>query len=137
MEASKAFSKDFMHRHSIPTARYRTFDSSQFNEACDYVRNCGFKTVLKADGLAGGNDEEVERWIMRPAGTQPSERRLGIERDDVLGTGHWAGVGGHNAPPHKFSSTRDVLRGGGVSSQMHECADRLSRERSFQVPTPR
>ena len=50
---------------------------------------------------------------------------------------HWAGVGGHNARPHKFSSTRDVLRGGGARSQMHECADHLSRERSFQVPTPR
>ena len=35
--------------------------------------------------MAGGNDEEVERWIMRPVGSQPSERRLGIERDDVLG----------------------------------------------------
>lgn len=43
-----------MHRHSIPTARYRTFNASQFDEACAYVRDCGFKTVLKADGLAGG-----------------------------------------------------------------------------------
>lgn len=54
MEGSKAFSKDFMQRNNIPTARYRTFTARQYEEAVDYVKTCGFKTVLKADGLAGG-----------------------------------------------------------------------------------
>ena len=54
MEGSKAFSKDFMARHSIPTARYRTFKESQLVEAKEYVKKCGHKVVLKADGLAGG-----------------------------------------------------------------------------------
>ncbi|THH18548.1 hypothetical protein EW146_g2450 [Bondarzewia mesenterica] len=54
MEGSKAFSKDFMARHSIPTAAYRVFKSSQIKEAIEYVRTCGHKVVLKASGLAGG-----------------------------------------------------------------------------------
>ncbi len=54
MEGSKAFSKAFMSRNSIPTARYATFASSQYQEACDYVRTCGFDVVLKASGLAAG-----------------------------------------------------------------------------------
>ncbi|ETW87093.1 hypothetical protein HETIRDRAFT_468888 [Heterobasidion irregulare TC 32-1] len=54
MEGSKAFSKDFMARHSIPTAAYRTFTSSQVEDAIEYVRTCGHKVVLKASGLAAG-----------------------------------------------------------------------------------
>ncbi|EIM92294.1 aminoimidazole ribonucleotide synthetase [Stereum hirsutum FP-91666 SS1] len=54
MEGSKAFSKDFMARHNIPTAAYRIFPSSQVKDAIEYVRTCGHKVVLKASGLAAG-----------------------------------------------------------------------------------
>ncbi|KAF8665399.1 hypothetical protein AX16_000418 [Volvariella volvacea WC 439] len=54
MEGSKAFSKDFMARHSIPTAKFRTFSSSQFDDAINYVSTCGYPVVLKASGLAAG-----------------------------------------------------------------------------------
>ncbi|KAH7914779.1 phosphoribosylglycinamide synthetase [Hygrophoropsis aurantiaca] len=54
MEGSKAFSKAFMQRHSIPTARFRTFLSSEVEEAIKYVQTCGHRVVLKASGLAGG-----------------------------------------------------------------------------------
>lgn len=54
MEGSKAFSKDFMSRNSIPTARYKIFTSSQFNAATEHVKTCGYKVVLKASGLAAG-----------------------------------------------------------------------------------
>nr|VWO94286.1 ATP-grasp domain-containing protein [Ganoderma boninense] len=54
MEGSKAFSKAFMARHKIPTAKFKTFRSSEIDQAIDYVRTCGFKVVLKADGLAAG-----------------------------------------------------------------------------------
>ncbi|PIL31709.1 hypothetical protein GSI_06412 [Ganoderma sinense ZZ0214-1] len=54
MEGSKAFSKAFMDRHKIPTAKFKTFRSSEVDQAIDYVRTCGFKVVLKADGLAAG-----------------------------------------------------------------------------------
>lgn len=54
MEGSKAFSKDFMTRHHIPTAKFKVFNSSQFEEATEYVATCGHQVVLKASGLAGG-----------------------------------------------------------------------------------
>lgn len=54
MEGSKAFSKAFMLRHKIPTATFRTFFSSQVDEAIEHVRTCGYRVVLKASGLAAG-----------------------------------------------------------------------------------
>jgi phosphoribosylamine--glycine ligase / phosphoribosylformylglycinamidine cyclo-ligase len=54
MEGSKAFSKDFMARHSIPTAQYRVFAASEIDTAIEYVKTCGHEVVLKASGLAGG-----------------------------------------------------------------------------------
>ncbi|KAG6381010.1 phosphoribosylglycinamide synthetase [Boletus reticuloceps] len=54
MEGSKAFAKAFMFRHNIPTATFRTFSSSQVDEAIEYVRACGYRVVLKASGLAAG-----------------------------------------------------------------------------------
>lgn len=54
MEGSKAFSKAFMARYSIPTAEFKVFNSSQYQEAVDYVNSCGHQVVLKASGLAGG-----------------------------------------------------------------------------------
>lgn len=67
MEGSKAFSKDFMARHSIPTAAYKVFQSSQIEEAIRYVETCGHKVVLKASGLAAGKGvlipETVEEAI--------------------------------------------------------------------------
>lgn len=54
MEGSKAFSKAFMSRHSIPTAKYKVFSSSHIEDAISYIKTCGHKVVLKADGLAAG-----------------------------------------------------------------------------------
>jgi phosphoribosylamine--glycine ligase / phosphoribosylformylglycinamidine cyclo-ligase len=54
MEGSKAFSKAFMARHLIPTAKFRVFSSSQIDQAIQYVQTCGHKVVLKASGLAAG-----------------------------------------------------------------------------------
>lgn len=54
MEGSKAFAKDFMARHSIPTARFRVFSSSQFDDAVNYINSCDYPIVLKASGLAAG-----------------------------------------------------------------------------------
>ena len=54
MEGSKAFSKEFMARRSIPTAEFKVFSRDQFDEACNYLRNCRHRVVLKASGLAAG-----------------------------------------------------------------------------------
>ena len=50
LEGSKAFSKDFLQRHGIPTAAHATF--TDVNEASEYVRAQGAPIVIKADGLA-------------------------------------------------------------------------------------
>ena len=52
LESSKAFSKDFMRRHGIPTARHETFTDADL--AHRYVDNQGVPIVVKADGLAAG-----------------------------------------------------------------------------------
>jgi phosphoribosylamine---glycine ligase len=54
LEGSKAFAKSFMVRHNIPTAKYREFDSSNFEEGVRYVNEHSLPVVLKADGLAAG-----------------------------------------------------------------------------------
>ncbi|KAF9056567.1 aminoimidazole ribonucleotide synthetase [Panaeolus papilionaceus] len=54
MEGSKAFSKGFMARHNIPTAAFKTFKSSEVDQAIQYVQTCGHSVVLKASGLAAG-----------------------------------------------------------------------------------
>ena len=54
LEGSKAFAKAFMERHKIPTANYREFDSSNFEEGVHYVNEHPLPVVLKADGLAAG-----------------------------------------------------------------------------------
>lgn len=52
IESSKAFAKEFMKKHGIPTAPFHVFDSSI--EAISYIRSVAFPLVVKADGLAGG-----------------------------------------------------------------------------------
>jgi len=54
LEGSKAFAKAFMERHNIPTAKYREFDSSNFEDGIHYVNEHSLPVVLKADGLAAG-----------------------------------------------------------------------------------
>ena len=54
LEGSKDFSKRFMQRHYIPTARYRTFTAEQLEEGLEYIDDQPLPIVLKADGLAAG-----------------------------------------------------------------------------------
>ncbi|MCG8382297.1 MAG: phosphoribosylamine--glycine ligase [Gammaproteobacteria bacterium] len=52
LEGSKAFSKDFLKRHQIPTAAYQVF--TEVEPATAYIRQQGAPLVVKADGLAAG-----------------------------------------------------------------------------------
>ncbi|CQI97466.1 phosphoribosylamine--glycine ligase [Yersinia rohdei] len=52
LEGSKAFTKDFLARHNIPTAFYQNF--TEIEPALAYVRKIGAPIVIKADGLAAG-----------------------------------------------------------------------------------
>ena len=54
LEGSKAFAKDFMIRHHIPTARYGVFSAGQTTEGIAFLSTLQAPYVLKADGLAGG-----------------------------------------------------------------------------------
>ena len=54
LEGSKAFAKKFMVKHKIPTARYREFDVSNYEEGIPYIQQHELPIVLKADGLAAG-----------------------------------------------------------------------------------
>lgn len=52
LEGSKAFTKDFLARHAIPSAAYQNF--TDLDLALDYIRSQGAPIVIKADGLAAG-----------------------------------------------------------------------------------
>ncbi len=52
LEGSKAFTKDFLKRHDIPTAAYEKF--TELAPAVEYIRRRGAPLVVKADGLAAG-----------------------------------------------------------------------------------
>ncbi|MHB1230454.1 MAG: phosphoribosylamine--glycine ligase [Halothiobacillus sp.] len=61
LEGSKAFTKEFLARHCIPTAAYRVF--TQAAPALDYVRDHGAPIVVKADGLAAGKGVIVAQTV--------------------------------------------------------------------------
>ncbi len=61
LEGSKAFSKDFMARHRIPTAEYRVF--TEVEPALAYLRERGAPIVVKADGLAAGKGVIVAQTL--------------------------------------------------------------------------
>jgi phosphoribosylamine--glycine ligase len=68
LEGSKAFTKDFLARHNIPTAEYQNF--TEIEPAIAYVHEKGAPIVVKADGLAAGKgvivamtNEEAESAI--------------------------------------------------------------------------
>ncbi len=78
LEWSKTFAKDFMARHRIPTAPYRSFDSADLAER--YARARGGPMVVKADGLAAGKGVAVcdgPDDAVRAIGEVLRERRFG------------------------------------------------------------
>lgn len=64
LEGSKDFSKQFMFRHGVPTAKYKSFTKDNIHEGADFIESLDAPYVLKADGLAAGkgvlilNDKE-------------------------------------------------------------------------------
>lgn len=81
LEGSKAFSKDFLARHGIPTARYATF--SELEPALGYVRREGAPIVVKADGLAAGKGVIVATTV--------AEAEQAVR--DILGEGRFGAAG--------------------------------------------
>ena len=54
LEGSKAFAKEFMRKHNIPTAAYEEFTLQNYKNGIDYINRHSLPIVLKADGLAAG-----------------------------------------------------------------------------------
>jgi phosphoribosylamine--glycine ligase len=66
LEASKAFAKEFMTRHGIPTARSRVFTAEEWREAVRYLEEHPLPVVLKASGLAAGKGVTIA-WTREEA----------------------------------------------------------------------
>jgi len=84
LESSKAFAKDFMKRHGIPTAAYETFTDPAAAHA--YVDGRGAPIVIKADGLAAGKGVVVAMTL-----DEAHEAISWILEDNKLGVTHNAG----------------------------------------------
>jgi phosphoribosylamine--glycine ligase len=84
LESSKAFAKDFMKRHGIPTAAYETFTDPAAAHA--YVDQIGAPIVVKADGLAAGKGVVVAMTLQ-----EAHEAVRFMLEDNTLGVQHNAG----------------------------------------------
>ena len=84
LESSKAFSKAFMQRHSIPTAAFETFTDAALAHA--YVERQGAPIVVKADGLAAGKGVVVAMTL-----AEAHEAIDFMLLDNTLGVAHNAG----------------------------------------------
>jgi phosphoribosylamine--glycine ligase len=89
LEGSKAFCKDFLARHHIPTAAYQTF--TDIESAIAYIDQQGAPIVVKADGLAAGKGVVV---------AQAKEVAFSAVRD-MLG-GNAFGAAGHRVVIEEF-----------------------------------
>jgi phosphoribosylamine--glycine ligase len=81
LEGSKTFTKDFLKRHNIPTADYRSFE--QLEPALEYLRQQGAPIVIKADGLAAGKGVIVAMSLTEAEAAAT----------DMLGTGSFGEAG--------------------------------------------
>ncbi len=84
LESSKAFAKDFMKRHKIPTAAYDTFTDPAAAHA--YIDQIGAPIVIKADGLAAGKGVVVAMSL-----EEAHEAVRFMLEDNTLGVVHNAG----------------------------------------------
>jgi phosphoribosylamine--glycine ligase len=95
LEGSKAFAKDFMARHDIPTARHRTF--TEIEPALEFVDTLGAPVVVKADGLAAGKGVIVAESLARAYDAVP----------DML-AGNAFGEAGHRVVIEAFLSGEEA-----------------------------
>jgi phosphoribosylamine--glycine ligase len=119
LEGSKAFAKDFMARHGIPTAAYGNF--TDIDEAVAFIREHGAPIVVKADGLAAG------KGVIIAHTTEEAE----IAVNDML-AGNAFGEAGHRVVVEEFLTGEEasfiVMADGEfilplATSQDHEARD--------------
>jgi phosphoribosylamine--glycine ligase len=119
LESSKTFCKDFMARHRIPTAAYRSF--TEVEAATAYIREQGAPIVVKADGLAAGKGVIV---------AQTEAEAIEAVRDMLAGNAF--GAAGHRVVIEEFLQGEEasfIVMADGVhalamaSSQDHKARD--------------
>ncbi len=85
LEGSKAFSKEFMIKHDIPTAKFKEY--MDLDEAINEIDSFGYPVVIKADGLAAGKgvviakDKEEGIKALRE---MMSDKKFGIAGDKIV-----------------------------------------------------
>lgn len=95
LEGSKAFTKDFLARHNIPTAAYQNF--TEIEPAVAYVKQQGAPIVVKADGLAAGKGVIVAQ----------TEQQAIAAIEDML-AGNSFGEAGHRVVVEEFLSGEEA-----------------------------
>ncbi len=87
LEGSKDFSKQFMIRNQVPTAKAKTFYTGQSAEATAYLATCQPPLVLKADGLAAGKGVIITSDLVEAQATiheMLEEKKFGDASSKVL-----------------------------------------------------
>lgn len=85
LEGSKAFSKEFMIKHDIPTGKYKEY--MELDEAINEIDSFGYPVVIKADGLAAGKgvviakDKEEGIKALRE---MMSDKKFGIAGEKIV-----------------------------------------------------
>ncbi|OBA20114.1 phosphoribosylamine--glycine ligase [Metschnikowia bicuspidata var. bicuspidata NRRL YB-4993] len=85
MEGSKAFSKVFMDKHNIPTARFKNFTNVE--EAKKHIEEIDYKIVLKADGIAAGKGvliPETKEEALAGLNEIMVDRNFGAAGDEIV-----------------------------------------------------
>ncbi|NND72656.1 MAG: phosphoribosylamine--glycine ligase [Rhodothermales bacterium] len=87
LEGSKAFAKDFMKKYGVPTATYKTFSRSQYQEATAFLDAHEIPVVIKASGLAAGKGAVVcatRREAEETLRQMLHDRAFGSASDEVV-----------------------------------------------------
>ncbi|WP_431064915.1 phosphoribosylamine--glycine ligase [Methylotuvimicrobium sp.] len=125
LEGSKAFCKDFMARHNIPTAEYQTFTNTA--EAIAYIEAKGAPIVVKADGLAAGKGVIVAQTV--------AEATSAVE--DML-TGNAFGAAGNRVVIEEFLTGEEasfiVIADGKHALPMATSQDHKARDNCDKGP---
>jgi len=85
LEGSKAFSKEFMIRHNIPTAKYKEY--TNLDEAISEIDSFGYPVVIKADGLAAGKGVVIPQNREEAIATlkeMMSDKKFGSAGDKIV-----------------------------------------------------
>ena len=125
LEGSKAFCKDFLARHRIPTAAYETF--TEIEPAIAYIQRHGAPIVVKADGLAAGKGVVV---------AQSEQEAIAAVQDMLSGNGF--GEAGHRVVIEEFLVGEEasfiVIADGEHALPMATSQDHKARDNGDQGP---